>query len=320
MSKYLPEWLKRATPPVGASLRVTKILKQANLHTVCQSAKCPNLLECFSKGTATFLILGDKCTRHCRFCAIPSHKNSTAGPGTLKNEPEEVARAARELRLKHIVITSVTRDDLTDGGSNKFAETINLVRQFCPGITIEVLTPDFNGNPDHIRAVADARPDVFNHNLETVPGLYPAIRPEANYRRSLDLLKYVKSIYPKMITKSGIMLGLGETKPEVLGVFADLRKVNCDMITIGQYLRPVLSSATVPVEKFITPGEFDGYRRIASGLGFKGVSSGPFVRSSYNAGETAGLTPSGTNKESVKSPPEADPRLPRARCLRHDAC
>jgi lipoic acid synthetase len=213
----------------------------------------------------------------------PAHRGKAADINAITNEPEQVASTAKELKLRHVVITSVTRDDLPDGGADQFSRTVKQVRRACPDAAIEVLTPDFNGNTDSIKTVADAQPDVFNHNLETVPRLYPAIRPEADYRRSLSLLKYVKNNYPDMLVKSGLMLGLGEKKGEVMAAIKDLREINCDAVTIGQYLRPVVSDATVPVERFIPPEEFAEYRQAALALGFKGVSAGPFVRSSYNA-------------------------------------
>ena len=290
MSKHLPSWLKRPTPPIGESLRVNKILKRANLHTVCRNARCPNLLECFGKGTATFLILGNQCTRHCRFCAIPAHKEKPADINSLSKEPEEVAKTAKNLNLKHIVITSVTRDDLVDGGANQFKKTIKQVRHYCPNITVEVLTPDFKGSNECIKTVADAMPDVFNHNLETVPRLYPAIRPEADYRCSLNLLKYVKENYPSILTKSGFMLGLGEEEKEIIAILKDLRGINCDLVTIGQYLQPVTSGTTVSVKRFVPPEEFERYRQKAIALGFKDVSADPFVRSSYRASEVTALT------------------------------
>ncbi|MFA5793864.1 MAG: lipoyl synthase [Candidatus Brocadiia bacterium] len=285
MSKYLPDWLKRPTPSIGKSLSVNKILKQLNLNTVCQSAKCPNLLECFSGGTATFLILGNKCTRHCRFCAIPSSNESAMSAEQMAKEPAEITQAVIKLNLKHIVITSVTRDDLVDGGSGYFAKAVRSIRNNCSSVTIEVLTPDFNGNTNAVKTVANARPDVFNHNLETVPSLYQSIRPKANYQLSLDLIRFVKDNYPGIITKSGLMVGLGEKKEDVLPVLKNLVKYGCDVVTIGQYLKPVASADTIPVQRFIPPEEFEQYRKNAMELGFKGVSAGPFVRSSYNAYE-----------------------------------
>jgi len=277
----LPSWLKQKKPSLGKSMAVNKILKQHNLHTVCQSAKCPNIFECFAKGTATFMILGDACTRHCRFCSVKKQSPLPLAP----NEPKEVADACCKMKLKHVVITSVTRDDLPDNGAGVFSDTITEVRKACPGVVIEVLTPDFQGNQANIRQVVSAQPDIFNHNIETVLRLYPEIRPEADYQRSLKLLAYVKELNPAMLTKSGLMLGLGEETDEVIKTLADLRKVDCDMVTIGQYLRPSLSAGTVEVTRFIPPEEFESYRAKASEMGFKAVASGPFVRSSYMAEE-----------------------------------
>ncbi|MBI4712170.1 MAG: lipoyl synthase [Planctomycetes bacterium] len=295
-----PVWLKQKKTPLGASLRVNNLLKQSRLHTVCQSARCPNLGECFSKGTATFLILGNTCTRHCRFCAIPAipHKYGTS-PGSVSGgistedkettpaavdaaEPRRVAEACRKLNLKHIVVTSVTRDDLPDGGSGQFSKTIETVRSYCPDVTIEVLTPDFQGQPTHIRTVINAQPDIFNHNIETVKRLYPEVRPEADYQRSLDVLKYAKTIQQEITTKSGLMLGLGEEKDEVIETLRDLRNAGCDIVTLGQYLRPD-NKKTLEVKRFVSPDEFDEYKTIGLKMGFKAVASGPLVRSSYNA-------------------------------------
>ena len=262
-------------------MAINNIIKQHNLHTVCQSAKCPNIFECFAKGTATFMILGDACTRHCRFCSVKKQSPQPLSP----NEPKEVADACLKMKLKHVVITSVTRDDLPDNGAGVFSDTITEVRKACPGVVIEVLTPDFQGNQANIRQVVSAQPDIFNHNIETVLRLYPEIRPEADYQRSLKLLAYVKELNPAMLTKSGLMLGLGEETDEVIKTLADLRKVDCDMVTIGQYLRPSLSAGTVEVTRFIPPEEFESYRAKASEMGFKAVASGPFIRSSYMAEE-----------------------------------
>lgn len=277
----LPPWLKTKKTPLGKSLAVNNILKRHNLHTVCQSARCPNLFECFSRGTATFLILGDTCTRHCRFCSV---KKQAPLP-LVSDEPKKVADACLKMKLKHIVITSVTRDDLPDGGASIFHDTIIEVRRACPDTTIEVLTPDFQGQEKSISKVIEAKPDIFNHNIETVPRLYESIRPEADYRRSLAVLGYAKKISPGVTTKSGLMLGLGEEQSEVLDALKDLRQVACDVVTLGQYLRPSLKSETVAVARFVRPEEFDDYRNQAYKLGFKAVAAGPFVRSSYNAGE-----------------------------------
>ncbi|MBI5779076.1 MAG: lipoyl synthase [Planctomycetes bacterium] len=281
----LPSWLKQNKPSLGKSMAINNIIKSHGLHTVCQSAKCPNIFECFAKGTATFMILGDACTRHCRFCSV---KKQAPLP-LASNEAKEVADACCKMKLKHVVITSVTRDDLPDGGAGVFYDTIMEVRKTSPGVAIEVLTPDFQGNQTSIRQVVSAQPDIFNHNIETVPRLYSEIRPEADYQRSLKLLAYVKELNPAMRTKSGLMLGLGEREDEVLSVLKDLRVVDCDMVTIGQYLRPSLSAGTVEVARFVPPEEFEAYRAKASEMGFKAVASGPFVRSSYMAAELYGV-------------------------------
>ena len=283
----LPSWLKIKKPSLGKSMAVRNIINRHHLHTVCQSARCPNIFECFSRGTATFLILGDTCTRHCRFCSVKK-QSSSGGVETVKqiqDEPKEVAQACKKMQLKHVVITSVTRDDLPDGGASIFYDTIIEVRQVCPETTIEVLTPDFQGSQKSILKVIAAKPDIFNHNIETVARLYESIRPEADYRRSLEVLGYGKKINSDVTTKSGLMLGLGEEQNEVIGALKDLRSVDCDVVTLGQYLRPSLSAETVEVTRFVRPEEFDSYRAEAYKLGFKAVSSGPFVRSSYKAGE-----------------------------------
>ncbi|MDI6733239.1 MAG: lipoyl synthase [Planctomycetota bacterium] len=295
---FFPEWLKTRKHPLGKSIAINRILKDCGLHTVCQSARCPNIFECFSRGIATFLILGNICTRHCRFCAIPTHalsQNERERVGD--NEPSRVAIATKKMALKHVVITSVTRDDLQDGGADVFYETILKVREMCPDTIIEVLTPDFSAEPrkhsgsgttvnkTSIRKVIKAMPDVFNHNIETVSRLYPEIRPEANYQRSLNVLLYVTKLNSNIITKSGLMLGLGEEQNEVEKTMSDLRRVKCRSITLGQYLRPSLNPETVEVKRFITPEEFAFYRQRAYQMGFETVSSGPFVRSSYRQQE-----------------------------------
>jgi len=280
----LPKWLKREKVPLGKSIITNKIINRYHLNTVCQSARCPNIFECFAKGTATFLILGDTCTRYCRFCSVKKLK-SMGAINQPSDEPQKVARACHEMKLKHIVITSVTRDDMPDGGASIFYETILEVKKICPHIIIEVLTPDFQGNHKSIKKIISAKPNIFNHNIETIPRLYNEIRPLADYQRSLKLLSYVKHLNQNVTTKSGLMVGLGEEKDEVINVMIDLRKVNCDVITIGQYLRPSLNSETLEVKRFIPPEEFSFYRQKAYELGFKAVASGPFVRSSYNAGE-----------------------------------
>jgi len=274
--RKLPPWLTKRLPAGGEAERVRKMLKALKLHTVCQSAHCPNIHECFSRRTATFMILGDQCTRRCRFCAVEKGEATPVD----RDEPERVAEAAKTLGLKHVVITSVTRDDLPDGGAAHFARTVEAVRH-ATGATVEVLTPDFEGDEAAIRAVVDARAEVFNHNVETVPALYAAVRPKADYRRSLDLLRFVKTCDAEALTKSGLMLGLGESRDEVLAVLAELREAGCDLLTVGQYLAP--SQAHLAVARFVPPEEFDALDDIARDMGFLGVASGPFVRSSHNA-------------------------------------
>ena len=277
----LPKWLKRPLPKPGMSF-TNHVIEDLNLVTVCESAKCPNRTECWSHKTATLMILGNVCTRPCGFCSIPKGKTETV----QIDEPERVAEAAARLGLKHVVITSVTRDDLPDGGAEHFYNSILAVRERT-GADIEVLTPDFRGDRKAIQRVIEAHPDVFNHNTETVPRLYHRVRRNAEYQRTLDLLIQVKETDPSIITKSGIMLGLGETREEVLEVCADLRAAGCDMITIGQYLQP--TPENLPVERFLPPEEFDEVGDQVRALGFKLVASGPFVRSSYNAGEMASV-------------------------------
>jgi lipoic acid synthetase len=342
--------LKKRIPSEGTTETVRALLEELGLTTVCQNARCPNIMECFTRHTATFMILGNVCTRDCGFCAVRSGSPLPVDP----DEPRRVAEAVRRLRLRHAVITSVTRDDLPDGGASHFAATIRAIREAgavreppLQSVIIEVLTPDFKGVPEHIRLVAEARPDIYNHNVETVPRLYPRVRPQADYRRSLELLALVKAegvriaggchserseesrrsanetlrgVYPEPVnetlrfaqgdrqvsplrrahgdhsarasreagptalrgfTKSGLMVGLGETDEEVRGVMKDLRGVGCDILTIGQYLRP--SPDHLPIARFVHPDTFADYERAARDLGFLAVASGPFVRSSYNA-------------------------------------
>jgi lipoic acid synthetase len=280
-ARRFPPWIRKRIPAGDEAARVRRLLADLGLATVCSGAHCPNLAECYARGTATFLILGESCTRSCRFCAIP-----TADPGSPReDEPEAVAEAAARLGLRHVVVTSVTRDDLADGGAGHFARTIRAVRARLPQVVVEVLTPDFQGSRAALDAVLDARPDIFNHNVETAPRLYPAIRPEADYRRSLEVLAYVKRQAEarglKTWTKSGLMMGLGETPDEVRGVLGDLREAGCDIVTIGQYLSP--SAAHAPVARFVEPGEFEAWEAEARAMGFRAVASGPFVRSSYEA-------------------------------------
>ena len=274
-----PPWLKKRIPLIQEIERVKAILRRGNLHTVCEEARCPNLGDCFSKGTATFLILGRVCTRNCGFCAV-----ECGTPLPLnESEPETVARAVGELKLQYVVLTSVTRDDLQDGGASHYAEAIQAIRVLDPGVKIEVLIPDLKGDRAALETIVKEQPDVLNHNIETVPRLYPQVRPQADYRRSLELLQRAKEIGLSVLTKSGFMLGLGETQEEVLNLLADLREVKCDFLTIGQYLQP--RSDRLPVVRYVHPQEFEDYRRIAQNMGFRGVASGPFVRSSFHASQ-----------------------------------
>ena len=275
----LPKWLKRPLPQAGMQF-TSDVIADLKLETVCESAKCPNRTECWSQQTATFMILGNVCTRPCGFCSVPRGKTEVV----QIDEPDRVAEAAERLGLKYVVITSVTRDDLADGGADHFYECVLAVRKRT-GAKVEVLTPDFKGNRDAIHRVIEARPDVFNHNTETVPRLYDRVRRNAEYQRTLNLLKQVKDEAPHMPTKSGLMLGLGETREELLDVCADLRSVGCDMLTLGQYLQPTLDH--LPVERYVPPEEFDEIGDQVRKLGFRMVASGPFVRSSYHAGEMA---------------------------------
>ena len=271
-----PEWLKRKIDPV-AEAQMTALLRSLSLHTVCEDANCPNRSECFKSKTATFMILGDVCTRGCRYCAV-----TKGAPLPLDtDEPQRIAAAAETLGLRHVVITSVTRDDLPDGGAAHFASTIEAIRSRLPQSTIEVLIPDFRGSESALQAVIDARPDILNHNVETVPALYPTVRPQASFARSLELLRRVKQA--GLHSKTGFMVGLGETRDEVLSLMYALIGVGCDMLTIGQYLQP--SREHLPVSAFITPAQFEEYRQIALEKGFRFVASGPLVRSSYHAAE-----------------------------------
>jgi lipoic acid synthetase len=274
-----PAWLKKTLPKGSEYEKVRAVLGRGKLHSVCQEAKCPNIWECFSQETATFLILGDRCTRNCRFCAIAHGPLNPPDP----EEPGRVGEAAKSMGLSYVVITSVTRDDLSDGGAGLFAETIREIRKKIPNALVEVLIPDFQGNTGALQTVLDAGPNVLNHNLETVPRLYPMARPEAVYRRSLDLLKNACAYAPDIPTKSGLMLGLGESPEEVDVTLKDLLETGCSILTLGQYLQP--SKEHLPVERFIPPSEFDKWREQALEMGFSQVASGPFVRSSYHAKE-----------------------------------
>jgi lipoyl synthase len=276
----LPEWLRITLPTSDSFARTRGLLDELKLHTVCESAKCPNHWECWSKGTATFMIAGDRCTRACGFCAV-----STAKPLALEaDEPARVAEATRRMKLKHVVITAVARDDLKDGGAEHFRQTIEKVRELNPGIVIEVLVPDFLDNEVAIDNVLAANPHIYNHNLETVRRLTPSVRHRATYDRSLTVLKKVKARRGNTIyTKSGVMLGLGETEEELLQAMRDLRSSNCDILTLGQYLQPTLKH--LPVVEFVTPAKFAEYKVRAEEMGFVHVASGPMVRSSYHADE-----------------------------------
>lgn len=283
-SKRLPPWLRRPIANPGQANAVEGLLSELNLHTVCQSAKCPNRGECFASGTATFMIMGDACTRGCRFCAVDTATPAPLDPG----EPARLAEAAARMDLKHVVVTTVTRDDLADGGAAHFVAVVEALRESVPSATVEVLTSDFAGSLADVDTVAAARPDVFNHNLETVPRIYAEVRPGADYTRSLAVLKRVKEWAAEqggedIPTKSGLMLGLGESVDEVLAVMRDLREVGCDMLTMGQYLRPSLKH--LPVTEFVEPETFAHLAREGYKMGFHAVASAPFVRSSYHAGE-----------------------------------
>jgi lipoic acid synthetase len=274
-----PDWIKVRLPnnPVFFSTRT--LVEDLRLHTVCESAQCPNRWECWSAGTATFMIAGDRCTRACGFCAV-----ATAKPFALEeDEPERVAEAVRRMKLRHVVITAVARDDLRDGGARHFARTIEAIRTVDTAIVIEVLTPDFHAKEECLREVASARPHIFNHNLETVERLTPLVRSRAKYRVSLEVLRRMKEIDPEVVTKSGIMLGLGETEPEIFQTMDDLREAGVEVLTIGQYLRP--SAQHLPVVEYVHPDAFKLYERIATEKGFDFVASGPLVRSSYHAAD-----------------------------------
>jgi len=273
-----PPWLKKQVP-CNPNPAVRECLADLRLDTVCRSARCPNQLECFQKSRATFLLMGPSCTRNCRFCSVDRETPAPLDP----QEPRRVAEAVQRLKLKHAVITSVTRDDLPDGGAEHFAQTVNAVRELNPGVTVEILTPDFQGVEKDIATAADSLPDVFNHNVETVPRLYPQVRPMADFAASVEVLRFVKQRHPQMTTKSGIMVGLGEEYEEILEVGKALAEAGVDMLTVGQYLQS--APKNLPVERFVTPEEFARMRRELKDLGFRHVAAAPFVRSSYNAEE-----------------------------------
>jgi lipoic acid synthetase len=274
-----PAWLKRRLPASPEYEKIRCLIGEGQLHTVCQEANCPNQFECFSARTATFLILGATCTRNCRFCNIDGGRPDPLDP----DEPRRVADAAAKMNLRYVVVTSVTRDDIADGGAGHFADTIHALREKISGVQVEVLIPDFRGVSTALETVLAARPDVLNHNMETVQRLYSEVRPQADYERSLELLARVKEIDPAIPAKSGIMLGLGETEAEIREVIADIYHTGCRMLTIGQYLQPTVKH--LPVVNFVPPEEFERWRRVALQLGFDKVAAGPFVRSSYHAGE-----------------------------------
>jgi lipoic acid synthetase len=274
-----PPWLKIRLSQLRDTTKVKSILNVTSLHTVCEEARCPNLGECFSSGTATILILGKVCTRNCGFCAV--ERGIPVTPD--ESEPERVAEAISRMHLGYVVITSVTRDDLTDGGACIFARTIRAVRSLDPKIKIEVLIPDFKGDAAALATVLKEAPDVLNHNVETISRLYSQVRPQADYERSLELLRRVKEYSPRMKTKSGFMLGLGESREEVLDLLRDLKKAGCDFLTIGQYLQP--RADRLPVIEYVPPEIFEEYKKIGEEMGFKSVASGPFVRSSFHASE-----------------------------------
>lgn len=277
MPRRHPDWVKVRAPGSPNYLRLKRILRDHNLHTVCEEARCPNIGECWGHNTATFLILGDICTRGCRFCAISKGKPALLDP----EEPRNVGLVVKDLGLKHIVVTSVDRDDLPDGGSAHFAKTVFWIKSLNPGIRIEVLIPDFKGDRRALETVVRSGIHILNHNIETVPRLYKKVRPGSVYQRSLDILKAAKGMRQDVLTKSGLMLGVGENLDEVMASLRDLRAADCDIVTLGQYLQP--STAQLPVERYVTPDEFQQLKIEAQTLGFRHVESGPLVRSSYHA-------------------------------------
>ena len=292
----LPPWLRIRLPQTDHFAHTRALLDELRLHTVCESARCPNHWECWSRGTATFMIAGDRCTRACRFCAV-----TTARPQPLDaDEPARVGEAVHRLRLRHVVITAVARDDLDDGGAEHFQRTIAAVRALSPETTIEVLTPDFNDRDSSLDVVLAANPDIFNHNLETVRRLTPAVRSRATYDRSLNVLRKVKAKRPdRVYTKSGMMLGLGETEPEIMTALGDLRQVGCDLLTLGQYLQP--TTKHLPVVEFVPPAKFAEWAAVSREMGFLHVASGPMVRSSYHADEFKSSTVATNSRSATES-------------------
>jgi lipoic acid synthetase len=277
----LPEWARRSATHFESLNTLKSSLRALNLHTVCESARCPNIHECFHRGAATFMILGNLCTRGCGFCSVPKGNSRIHDMQLDPVEPANVARMAADMKLRYVVITSVNRDDLADGGSVHFAETVREVRRAVPNARVEVLTPDFDGNLEAIARVLDAAPHVFNHNMETVPRLYRRVRPQADYRQSLDVLRFARRHRQDVMTKSGFMVGLGETRDEVAQLLRDLREQDVDVATIGQYLQP--TRRNLAVTEYVTPERFEEYKDLGLWMGFKMVFSGPLVRSSYMA-------------------------------------
>ncbi len=293
----IPPWIRLSLTTDQDFNKVCGLTSDMTLHTVCESARCPNRHECWNKGTATLMLLGDVCTRNCSFCAIQTGRP----PAVDEDEPRRVALATKQMRLRHVVLTSVTRDDLPDGGARIFADTIRAIRRECPAITVEVLTPDFRGNAAALHQVLDAGPDVFSHNLETVKRLQRPIRRAATYERSLDVLRNAAAWEPPPAVKSGLMVGLGETPEELLQAMHDLWEAGCRILTLGQYLRPTRHN--IPVERFVEPAEFDEYAEKARAMGFVAVAAGPMVRSSYKAEEL-------WNMYSISVPPLSPARSP----------
>jgi lipoic acid synthetase len=277
MGRRHPDWIKVKAPGNPNYLRLKRLMREKNLHTVCEEARCPNIGECWGNKTATFLILGDTCTRGCRFCAIDKGKPLALDP----EEPRNVALTVKELGLDHIVVTSVNRDDLADGGADHFARTVFWIKNLNPGIRVELLIPDFEGNLAALQTVVDSGIEILNHNIETVPRLYGKVRPGHTYECSVNILSTAKKLQPEMLTKTGMMLGVGETKDEVMTTLRDLRANDVDIVTLGQYLQP--SGKLLPVDRYVTPEEFVEFKNQADKLGFRHVESGPLVRSSYHA-------------------------------------
>ena len=277
----LPDWLRKGRTHFESVDALKRQLRQKNLHTVCESARCPNIHECFHRGAATFMILGNLCTRGCGFCSVPKGSPAKKEFSLDPLEPQHVAEMAAEMKLKYVVITSVNRDDLADGGSTHFAATVRAVRVALPQAQVEVLTPDFEGNLDAVARVLDAEPHVFNHNMETVERLYRRVRPQADYQQSLEVLRFAKHYRPEALTKSGLMVGLGESEEETQQLLRDVQAMNVDVATIGQYLQP--TRRNLPVAEYVSPEKFERYRTFGMSIGFKMLFSGPFVRSSYMA-------------------------------------